>query len=325
MPTNTRTLDYVRSYEEADKLYTKTPTPRTRSRGRYIWSDHQRPLGTNRQWHYRVERHDNGEYYDVCLYHTVMARYYKPTDEGRRVLLRGHGSTTSKQFMSNVLAVRDGVVLTTDGGEKVVVPLPSNTRIKDVGDNFDASLWLDNNNMLVTSMSEHTPMYRSVRTKHDRENRAQARKIFEPYVTLAVIDMHQWQNDYAADYYLSKPFSSVSLSFTTTNSIKAVASAHMQGEIPREEDVQGIINLRVAAFLPLLSKRARAEYRTTHHRVSIYCADLASPPSQQDVAKSMMRIIMKSLGLEARTGYEPLPQFMKAEDYPRSNVSPYGR
>lgn len=322
MPSKTFNLDYVRSYEEADRLYTKTPAARTRSRGRAIWSDHQRPLGTNRQWHYRIERHDNGEYYDVCLYHTVMARYYKPTDEGRRVLLRGHGSTTSKQFMSNVLGVRDGVAMTTDDGEKVVVPLPSNPRTKDVGDNFDASLWLDHNNMLVTSKSEHTPMYRSVSTKHDRENRAQARKIFEPYVTLAVIDMHQWQNEYTADYRLSKPFSSVSLSFTTRNSIKAVASAHMQGEMPSEEDVQAVINLRVAAILPLLSKRARAEYRTTHHRVSIYYSDLANPPSQQDVAKSMMRIIMKSLGLEARTGYKPLPQFMKAEDYPRSSVSP---
>jgi hypothetical protein len=85
----------VRTYEAAEKLFRETPKPRGAA-----WRDTQRPLDGNRKRHMRLEQ-GNG-YFDVMLYGTPMARYYKPETvngkEVREVWHNVHGSQSSSTF-----------------------------------------------------------------------------------------------------------------------------------------------------------------------------------------------------------------------------------
>ena len=88
-------LPTINDFESAHEWFTKTPKPVTR-KGQ--WNDNQRPLKDTRSWHYRIEQGRGGDYYDVMLYTTAMARFYAPTPDGRRVMYTAHNSNTSKQF-----------------------------------------------------------------------------------------------------------------------------------------------------------------------------------------------------------------------------------
>lgn len=97
MPSKTYTLTTCDSYEAAHRMFEK-PGPRGR-----VWADNERPLGDNRQQHYRVARNYDGSY-SVILYRTTMARYYPPAADGSyRIDLTWDGRVTSSGFMHSVV------------------------------------------------------------------------------------------------------------------------------------------------------------------------------------------------------------------------------
>ena len=145
----------IRDYESAVRHFERTPKPKGTA-----WSDHTRPLNDARKWHYRLERHDG--YYDVCLYHTTMARYHKPQPDGSyQVNYSWDSRTTSHQFSWNVLGVTDSAMrFQTQAHQKVYVPIDSIS---------NTILWFDKDWHLDLTRSSHVPIARRVLSQETRD------------------------------------------------------------------------------------------------------------------------------------------------------------
>lgn len=164
---------FPRSWQEADKLFEK-PAPRGAA-----WRDYQRPLYNNRSWHYRVERGDDGAYYDLCLYHTSMIRYHKPYGDGtHRVEVRGYNSTASWEFLW-----RNGFSRVTPVGGRLL-PLSRNPK-KGL---FSASLLYEGSKVLFED-SYHDPAFTRYSTKEDKEKRAELLAMNEVNLNLACVNL----------------------------------------------------------------------------------------------------------------------------------------
>jgi hypothetical protein len=180
---NMRVLWDAPSYEVARKRFNAAPAPRTQKQ-KEQWGRDARPLDNLRKWHYRIERarHDDSPepaYFDVCLYHTTMARFYKPEPDGcRRVEYTFHGSVTSTQFMWRVVGINGRTLHYehTDLGHPVDVPVS----YKSLG----TTLWFDAEDRLLTARSKHVQAYRSIASPELREWRRGMRKALESFLML---------------------------------------------------------------------------------------------------------------------------------------------
>jgi len=193
MPSNTRNLQYARNYEEADYIFGQKPAPD----GRY-WNEVERPLGTNRQHHYRLEK--GKDFYDVCLYHTPMARYWKPEGTTRHVAYTGHSSMTSSGFMWSVLDVSRLLKLETTDGRTVAVPIT-------YGEHFATSLVFVDGKLRV-EQSTHPKMLRYVSSEKDKAERAEWRETLQPWLDAMVLRMPEFEEKAVASVRDGCPFSS---------------------------------------------------------------------------------------------------------------------
>jgi len=175
---------FPHSWEQADKLFEK-PAPRGAA-----WRDYQRPLYNNRSWHYRVERGDDGAYYDLCLYHTSMIRYHKPYGDGtHRVEVRGYNSTASWEFLW-----RNGFSRITTLGTRLL-PLSCNPK-KGL---FSASLLYEGPEVLFED-SYHDPAFTRYSTKEDKEKRAELLAMHEVNLNLACVNLSDRVAEDVVDY-----------------------------------------------------------------------------------------------------------------------------
>lgn len=169
------------SYEAAARLFNE-PLHKQR---KDTWKSHQRPLDTSRKHHLRVERYE--DYYDVVLYQTVMARYYKPEIINGKVRREVHYNCDSRQtstlFQYHVLGINERTKFrATDG------------RLIKVGFNKDASglfpirlVFLDDRLDLTRSVD--APNELSHTTSQERKKaRAAFKKWLRPYAAMAVME-----------------------------------------------------------------------------------------------------------------------------------------
>lgn len=165
--SNTNNLSHARNWKEANDVFDKKP-PRA-------WPDRERPLGNNRQTHYKVQR-NRDDSIDVILYAKVMARFFKPQDNGLTEVWYAHDSrVTSTMFMSDVLRTWQCKLWHTDDGRVVRVPI--HKRLDRTRLIFDAK------GLLVARLSQHAPIERSTGnpelTKFKREFRKSMRWLTE--------------------------------------------------------------------------------------------------------------------------------------------------
>lgn len=145
------------SYEECQRHFNNERRPTARSGGELIWEDNERPLDDVRKHHYRVVQGEGEAYYDAVLYSTVMARYYRPEEGGRRVCYNYDSRQTSAQFMWRVTG--HGKVImreTTLGTRRIPVGPPSGYKYET----FGADLWMTGPNASIVdiSRSKHRPI-----------------------------------------------------------------------------------------------------------------------------------------------------------------------
>lgn len=141
------------SYEECDTHYVATPLPRTSRRGATVWKENERPLDDARKHHYRLVQGDDAAYYDAVLYSTVMARYYRPKGEERRVCYNTDPRATSQQFMWSVTQHSKLREYTTGAGTMGWVPIGPGGRYSG----FGADLYFVRNHLDI-SRSNHRPI-----------------------------------------------------------------------------------------------------------------------------------------------------------------------
>lgn len=305
--TNIHRLPSINDFESAHEWFTKTPKPVTR-KGQ--WNDNQRPLKDKRSHHYRLEQGRGGEYYDVMLYNTAMARFYAPTPEGRRVMYTSHSSNTSKQFMSYVTHHSTLLHMDTTDNQTVAVPVPYKDSIYEDGQGFSASLWFNPSGKLVVEQSAHTPMYTHKVGKNDKETREHIKALCEPYITLACLRLHGAQRDGYVNEDLLRPFKGgVDVLFSEREAIRRMTEGRELG--------QEFIN----AFMTLANKvydyEATKLYYKTHYNPE-------QPVTEKVLADGLWRVIVRETHqLRRKSEAVPLPQFMNIMQFPRTTATPF--
>lgn len=173
--SNLSSLKRVESYEDCAELFTKAGPLK-----RMGWHEDERPLKDSRSHHYRVKR--NAECYDVILYSTVMARYFKPEGNMRKVWYNVDSRTTSSAFMHHVLRLWNARSYTTVQGPNVHIGLNLRAsglfpiRLTFVGGKLD----LDN--------SVDAPEFMPATTSDERkQERKELRKWLRPFEAMVKI------------------------------------------------------------------------------------------------------------------------------------------
>ena len=230
------TLPSIETWEAAHSTFNNTKQPRSK------WADNQRPLKDNRSYHYRIERINGGEHYDVILHSTVMARYYKPTADGRRVLYTGHPSNMSKQFMHHVLNVRHQNIRMTTDGRTVAVPIANRDSIPDKGSSFSADLWFATQTGIHVSKridvakSSHTTHYVKRMSPDDKAAHKRARANMENLITLACMRIPEFFGRVYLDYDLLEPFQGVDVDYAERAALDVLASGQFDVLKPESQE-----------------------------------------------------------------------------------------
>jgi hypothetical protein len=316
-----RELPQITNYETADRFFTNARRPRT-SR----WADHQRPLRNTAQTHYRIERKNDGEHYDLVLYGTVMGRLYRPAEDGsQRRLYINHGSQTSKQYLDRVCDMRAVNRKLSTTGEIVIAPMYMRESIIDYdGKGFSLDMTFTNAGLDV-SRSKHTPHVKFVSTDADKAERKRILKNFENYIMLAVMRMPEFKASASLDARAGQPFSS-----GTHSSNFKYALLDMDAGTETQAQIDHFFEMCQDTYNTLASKRG---YRQKNFNLSNYWRsntvpsnidELEQPITEKDFVKSVTARLLKILHDDARSGKQPIPQFPREEEYTASNAWTHG-
>ena len=317
----------IYNYEQADTYFNKTPEHK-RCKG---WMSHERCLkkraSGNR--HYRIEQHDGGEYYDVCLYQKVMGRFYRPDANGHcRVLYAGHHTTTSQSFMWNVLGTWRSQSRNTSDGRLVVAPVYNNNTIIDKADSFSADLTFDSERRLVVEKSKHSPHYVYRSSDEDKAKRKRIKEKFSTYTTLALLRMPEFAENCCPTQDKGRPFGGGDTSY---NERMAVESLWEGGCEVEQHWVDHFFDMCQEVYDVLVSKRGYEQanfhlgyryYSASSQQVSTP-ADLEKPITEKDFEKAILAKVIQLVGANGGTMAVEQPPFMSKEDYPRSTITPY--
>lgn len=328
MYANVRGLAGIPTYAHAEQFFAEVQ-PHSRCKK---YSPHQRSLKPQRpsgNEHYRIEKRFDGEYYDLILYQTVMARYYKPNDDGsQRRLYNGHNTQTSKQFMYQVSGVWHTKLYDAHGpDDKVVVPLYPHNALTDRGDDFTADLTFINNELDLTR-SKHTPHYRQVLTDEDKENRARIKTLMRPLLDLMYLRMPAFIENAELNYSAGRPFGGSNLRFSARNGAERMLDSLMAEQVPSEESVEAFFELCQECFNTIAAKRGYEQkdfelnpYWKAHRNSTVH--DLHKPITEKELEKSVMYWMFRLVGANTQHGKVPMPQFISHKDYPRGGLHYY--
>lgn len=306
-------LPFMRNYAEAHAHFTNTRKPPRSAK----WSEHQRPLKNTSAYHYRIEKNEDS--YDIVLYHTVMARYYKPDAQGNeRRLYRGHNSQTSRQFMWHVLCIGQYRWNTTTDGRDVATPVYDSCTFADNGKMFSADFMFTPDNKLIVEQSHHTPHYKYVSSQEDKDKRAHIRKQLSNYAMLAALRLPQYEGDVELDHRKGTPFSG----FNGASMRERDAIKDMLTEEPTGDSLQFFFdNICQEVFDVLASKRA---YNQDGFKMGWSGTDdystLEKRITQHEFEKAVLKRCLDIVGANVQSERREIPQFINKEDYPRSNI-----
>lgn len=331
MYSSTRQLPYVINYAGAHNQFmlTKKP-PRSKK-----WDDNERPLYKVSTYHYRIVRGGHGDWYDLVLYQTVMARFYKPDAQGHeRRLYMGHYSQTSKSFMENVLGVYPISFMPINQGsagtrnwhhreDKVAVFIGEGKRIgDDRGMDYSADLWFDENGVLLVDKSKALDAHRFFSSTSDKHRRKEIRTLFEGYAMLMALRLPEFLNPNTIvgrqDTYAFAKINS------DDRTLLDFVNTVVNGEQPSEAHITALVNYTANAVEALASKRAEdfVSLPWTHHCIknipNLSIDDLKI--SEKDVMQSVVNKLLRVSGAANATERVVYPSFRPAVDLPRSNL-----
>lgn len=323
--SNVGNTQAIRSWEQADAYFKSRPA-HTRCKG---WQSDERCLkerpSGNR--HYRLEQHNDGEFYDVCLYQTVMARFYKPTEDGlRRALYAGHGSTTSKNFQYQVLGLWNGQSYLTTDNRNVIVPLYQHNTILDKNDWFTADITTTAEHYVVVDKSQHTPHYILKSNADDRAMRKRVKEKFANYIMLAQLRMPEFAANCDPTNEMGRPFGGSSVTYNERMSVESIWEMEADDLVRENHWVDHFFDMCQNTYDMLVSKRGyeqsnfRMRNRWNSTIVSSTPEDLEKPITEKDLETAILSRVYKLVGANTKSERVDQPQFMDADKYPRSTI-----
>ena len=328
-------LPTIDSYEAAQMYFmTKAKPPRSKK-----WMEHQRPLRNTRLHHYRIEHHtqaDGQEWYDVVLYQTPMARYYKPEGTRRRVLLNGSGTNLSNQFRWSVLrygrrfntqAIFEGMEYTA------IVPIHTKNEIYDKGDHFCVDLWFDDY-LLDVAASKHTRHYTRKSSDEDKQQRKDVKQAMQSVLFMACTKLPEYEqgiNEIDPSYVYE-----FNMETQPSRDERFAIQCFVDGDF--NQDVLNTFLLVTAPKLhhSLVAYRAKKEgklltdrelykwvnyqrVRTEKQQATI--ADLEQRVTEKELEARLWEHIKRHTSLGNKSEAVELPQF--ADVLPKSNITTY--
>ena len=311
--TSIHTLPSISNWTSAHNTFNLAKKPVTR-KGQ--WRDNQRPLKDIRSHHYRIERGNDGEYYDVVLHQTVMARFYAPTPDGSNRLYTGHPSNMSKQFMRHVLGVAHHNEWHTSDGRRVVVPIANRDSFTDKGTTFSANLWFANCGRLDVAKSAHTPHYTHRMSPDDKATHKEARANMEPYITLACMRIPEFLERVNIDFDLLEPFKGVEVGFANRTALDNIAAGSF-APLTAEEQQKHIHAFMVLAERVYGYEATKAADKYPNDHISEHV-------TEKVLADALWRIAKRECSfLKRKSAAFLLTQFMDVGEYPRTTAKPY--
>lgn len=316
----------IHSYKMADEYFnSKKEHKRCKN-----WQSDERCLKNRASGnrHYRIERGFNADYYDVCLYQTVMARFYKPDESGhRRVLYAGHNSITSSSFQQTVLGIWSAMRRTTTAGKEVIVPLYCRNVFSDQGDAFCTDLTFDAQGLLIVEKSKHAPHYTHKSNDEDKARRKRVKEKFSNLITLAQLRMPEFADNCRPTHDMGRPFG---CGHVTYNERMAVESIWEGGDELETHWVDHFFDLCQEVYDTLVAKRGYEQsnfslgyrYGAANHQVS-KPSDLEKPVTEKCLEKAILNKVFRLVGANGGSEAVAQPQFMEVGDYPRTTITSY--
>jgi hypothetical protein len=276
--------------------------------------------------HYRLEQGFNADYYDVCLYSTVMARFYKPDENGhRRVLYAGHNSITSSSFQQSVLGIWSAMRRTTTAGKEVIVPLYCNNVFHDKSDKFCTDLLFTSDGLLITDKSKHAPHYTHKSNDEDKARRKRIKAKFSNLIMLAQMRMPEFADNCTPTHDKGRPFGG---GHTSYNERMAVESIWEGGDDLEQHWIDHFFDLCQEVYDTLVAKRGYDQsnfslgYRYAQPNQTFSTpSDLEKPITEKCLEKAILNKVFRLVGANGGSEAVAQPQFMEVGDYPRTTIT----
>lgn len=318
----THLLPRIRNYGAAHTFFHNTKKSRSAK-----WKDYQRPLRGTRFYHYRIETSisNHGEFYDLFLYETLMARFHKPDADGvEHREYRGHHTNTSRGFMWEVLGVETFNRITVDDGTTRIVPIAD---VRMPGSDFSADLYFKDEK-LILSKSSHTPIYKRVTNKDDKDRRAHVRGLFEPLLSLAVMRMPEYEQDAELRGYVGEPFGESGITWLHRNAVQAIYREYTGQGAAKPEAYTHFFDMGLRVFEKLAAVRAHQLGLIHAWGNSVKSAPYAVLPDDKRITakefqSTFWKRITENVGLNRPGGTKPYPQFPQPDEITLSNVTCY--
>lgn len=312
----------IRSYNDAVKAFNVRGPVRSSA-----WGNNERPLDKTYKHKKLVWYNDNHtDYYDTVFHKTVMARFYKPivddmNVEHERRLYLGHPSLTSRKFMWDVLGhfgQLGGVHGVPDG---MVAPVYNKYFGREGDVYFSADLMFADGKLDV-SRSKHTPHYRTISSKEDKQKRADVVRRMENYINLALMRMPEFAAEASLSRRLGRPFGGEGYVHEYS-----IAMRPMMADEPIEgsDDVEVFFKMCQFAYNTIASKRGMEQQDFEMGGWGGSNIDpiskLKNPITTDEFRRAIIERIYKYAGVKQGSKRVEIPQFPQRKDYPRTNVS----
>jgi len=308
------------TYTRADNWFNERKQVRSKA-----WSFHERPTapkGTDQRG--RLIRDPMGEYYDIMLYSTTMARLFKPeVINGQRIERRyylGYASPLSYQFMRDALHIHPVNRVHVKG--KMCI-LPIYTRAMPDSD-FSAELvYVDG--VLDVEQSKHTRHFRRVSTKEDKARRAEVAKRFESYIMLAQMRLPEFEASAVLTAKSGMPFGGD----PSGKHKYSVALPRLFDGNPDPASTNEFFEMCQMVYTTMASKRGydQGGFNLGHHwqrNTPDPASKLEKPITPDEFRKGLLYRINTAMDVDRKSGQEEIPQFVVESGYPHSNVNVWG-
>lgn len=308
----------IRSYNDAVKAFNVRGSVRSSA-----WGNNERPLDRLYK-HKKIIQHDG--HFDIVFHRTVMARFYKPivddmNVEHERRLYLGHPSLTSRKFMWEVLGhygqlgERHGVPSGT------VAPVYNKYFMREGDAYFSADLMFVDGKLDV-SRSKHTPHYRTVSSKEDRQKRADVVRKMDTYINLALMRMPEFAVEASLSRKLGRTFGGEGYVHEYSQAMRPMLADE---PIEGADDVETFFHMCQMAYNTIASKRGMEQSGFSMGGWGSTNVDpvskLDKPITTDEFRRAIVERIYKYAGVKHGSKRVELSQFPQRKDYPRTNIS----
>jgi hypothetical protein len=185
---------------------------------------------------------------------------------------------------------------------------------------FSVQAWFTPSNALMVAKSRHTRIYRKVSSLDDKKARAEARKLFDPLLTLAAMQIPQFTERVAFERSTGQIFRGIHLYTPQVDTLRDLHKSLVLGIQPADGEVETFMDLAESVFDSIASRRAVEKgFLQWGNRQDPTFADI-EPITEAQLIQSVWAKVQEALRLNRTNGYVEYPQFPRREQLVLSNI-----